>query len=138
MPTEQTKQADNNTLKGHIHLRNISFRYQPDMPYILDNFNLSIQAGETLGIVGTSGSGKSTLARLLLRLYTPEKGTILLDGTPLSSMNIHSLRRQIGIVLQENFLLTKPFSIILRKLIPMRQWMKSYMRPKWRGPMILS
>lgn len=104
LPTEQTKQADNNTLKGHIHLRNISFRYQPDMPYILDNFNLSIQAGETLGIVGTSGSGKSTLARLLLRLYTPEKGTILLDGTPLSSMNIHSLRRQIGIVLQENFL----------------------------------
>ncbi|MES0685738.1 peptidase domain-containing ABC transporter [Providencia stuartii] len=104
LPTEQTKQADNNTLKGHIHLRNISFRYQPDMPYILDNFNLSIQAGETLSIVGTSGSGKSTLARLLLRLYTPEKGTILLDGTPLSSMNIHSLRRQIGIVLQENFL----------------------------------
>ncbi|HFE3204717.1 TPA: peptidase domain-containing ABC transporter [Providencia stuartii] len=104
LPTEQTKQADNNTLKGHIHLRNISFRYQPDMPYILDNFNLSIQAGETLGIVGTSSSGKSTLARLLLRLYTPEKGTILLDGTPLSSMNIHSLRRQIGIVLQENFL----------------------------------
>ncbi|EQB4330848.1 peptidase domain-containing ABC transporter [Providencia stuartii] len=104
LPTEQIKQADNNTLKGHIHLRNISFRYQPDMPYILDNFNLSIQAGETLGIVGTSGSGKSTLARLLLRLYTPEKGTILLDGTPLSSMNIHSLRRQIGIVLQENFL----------------------------------
>ncbi|EMZ5448125.1 type I secretion system permease/ATPase [Providencia stuartii] len=104
LPTEQTKQADNNTLKDHIHLRNISFRYQPDMPYILDNFNLSIQAGETLGIVGTSGSGKSTLARLLLRLYTPEKGTILLDGTPLSSMNIHSLRRQIGIVLQENFL----------------------------------
>lgn len=104
LPTEQTKQGTYKDLSGNIDLQDISFRYQPNMPYILDNFNLSIRAGETLGIVGTSGSGKSTLARLLLRLYTPEKGIILLDGTPLSSINIHSLREQIGIVLQENFL----------------------------------
>ncbi|EKT61810.1 peptidase domain-containing ABC transporter [Providencia burhodogranariea] len=104
LPTEQTKQGAHKTLHGNIDLHDISFRYQPNMPYILDNFNLSIRAGETLGIVGTSGSGKSTLARLLLRLYTPEKGTVLLDGTPLASVSIHSLREQIGIVLQENFL----------------------------------
>lgn len=74
------------------------------MPSILDNFNLSIKAGETIGIVGTSGSGKSTLARLILRLYTPEQGAIYLDGTPISAIELSSLRKQIGIVLQENFL----------------------------------
>lgn len=138
LPTEQTKQADNNTLKGHIHLRNISFRYQPDMPYILDNFNLSIQAGETLGIVGTSGSGKSTLARLLLRLYTPEKGTILLDGTPLSSMNIHSLRRQIGIVLQENFLFNQTVFDNIAQTYPNASMDEVIHAAKMAGPMILS
>lgn len=104
LPIEQIQGRDNNQLNGNIYLRNISFRYQPDQAYILDNFNLAIRSGETLGIVGTSGSGKSTLARLLLRLYTPEKGEIFLDDTPISSLNIHSLRKQIGIVLQENFL----------------------------------
>ncbi|EKT58419.1 peptidase domain-containing ABC transporter [Providencia sneebia] len=104
LPTEQIDEGKNNRLEGNIQLTNIAFRYQPNTPYILDDFNLSIHAGETIGIVGTSGSGKSTLARLLLRLYTPEKGTILLDGHPLSSINTSTLRQQIGIVLQENFL----------------------------------
>ena len=104
LPREQNKCREIKTIKGHFHLDNISFRYQPNTPYILKNFNLTIKAGETVGIVGTSGSGKSTLARLILRLYTPEKGGIYLDGTPLSSINLTSLREQIGIVLQENFL----------------------------------
>nr|WP_274921924.1 ATP-binding cassette domain-containing protein [Providencia sp. G1(2023)] len=77
------------------------------MPYILKNFNLNIKAGETIGVVGTSGSGKSTLARLLLRLYTPESGAIYVDNMPLSAINLHSLRQQIGIVLQENFLFSQ-------------------------------
>ncbi|WP_140186231.1 peptidase domain-containing ABC transporter [Providencia stuartii] len=104
LPTEQTKHGERKSLKGYIQLRNICFRYQPNMPYILQDFNLSIRSGETLGIVGTSGSGKSTLARLLLRLYTPEQGGIFIDGVPLTSINIHSLRQQVGIVLQENYL----------------------------------
>lgn len=107
LPVEQNRQENTVPINGNIHLDNICFRYQPNTPYILQNFNLNIKAGETIGIVGTSGSGKSTLARLLLRLYSPESGTIFIDGMPLSSVNIHSLRQQIGIVLQENFLFSQ-------------------------------
>lgn len=107
LPVEQNRQENTVPIKGNVHLDNICFRYQPNTPYILQNFNLNIKAGETIGIVGTSGSGKSTLARLLLRLYSPESGTIFIDGMPLSSVNIHSLRQQIGIVLQENFLFSQ-------------------------------
>lgn len=104
LPTEQHQSGLKNPSNGDILFNNLSFRYQPDMPYILQNFNLSIPQGETLGIVGTSGSGKSTLARLLLRLYTPEQGQITIDNQPLSTINMTTLRQQIGIVLQENFL----------------------------------
>ncbi|QXX84869.1 type I secretion system permease/ATPase [Providencia sp. R33] len=107
LPVEQNRQENTVPINGNIHLDNICFRYQPNTPYILQNFNLNIKAAETIGIVGTSGSGKSTLARLLLRLYSPESGTIFIDGMPLSSVNIHSLRQQIGIVLQENFLFSQ-------------------------------
>ncbi|GAB1439246.1 RTX toxin T1SS ABC transporter subunit RtxB [Providencia sp.] len=107
LPVEQSQQDKILPIYGNIHLKNVSFRYQPNMPYVLKNFNLAIKAGETIGIVGTSGSGKSTLARLLLRLYTPENGTVYIDGTPISNINLHSLRQQIGIVLQENFLFSQ-------------------------------
>ncbi|HEM8175466.1 TPA: type I secretion system permease/ATPase [Providencia rettgeri] len=107
LPIEQSQQENKLPLQGHLNLKNISFRYQPNMPFVLKNFNLNIAAGETIGIVGTSGSGKSTLAKLLLRLYTPESGTIFVDGTPISAINLHSLRQQIGIVLQENFLFSQ-------------------------------
>lgn len=104
LPTEQHQSGLKNPSNGDILFNNLSFRYQPDMPYILQNFNLSIPQGKTLGIVGTSGSGKSTLARLLLRLYAPEQGQITIDNQPLSTINMTTLRQQIGIVLQENFL----------------------------------
>ncbi|MGL5953394.1 RTX-I toxin determinant B [Providencia rustigianii] len=104
LPIEQSKQEKYLQLTGDIQLHNLNFRYQPNMPYILNDFSLSIKAGETLGIVGTSGSGKSTLARLILRLYTPEKGAIYLNGVPISSISLKILRKQVGIVLQENFL----------------------------------
>ncbi|HGN1708179.1 TPA: peptidase domain-containing ABC transporter [Providencia rettgeri] len=107
LPVEQSQQDNILPICGNIHLKNVSFRYQPNMPYVLKNFNLAIEAGETIGIVGTSGSGKSTLARLLLRLYTPENGAVYIDGVPISNLNLHSLRQQIGIVLQENFLFSQ-------------------------------
>ncbi|MGG4607939.1 peptidase domain-containing ABC transporter [Providencia sp. Me31A] len=107
LPVEQSQQDNILPIYGNIHIKNVSFRYQPNMPYVLKNFNLAIEAGETIGIVGTSGSGKSTLARLLLRLYTPENGAVYIDGVPISNINLHSLRQQVGIVLQENFLFSQ-------------------------------
>ncbi|MEX0445786.1 peptidase domain-containing ABC transporter [Xenorhabdus sp. SGI246] len=107
LPTEQQSGKEQVTLTGAISFSDVVFRYQPDLPPTINQFTLNIKAGETLGVVGTSGSGKSTLARLLLRLYTPEYGKITLDGIPLQQIDIASLRQQIGIVLQENFLFNK-------------------------------
>ncbi|MDX7997636.1 type I secretion system permease/ATPase [Xenorhabdus sp. Reich] len=107
LPTEQQSGNEQVALQGAIAFSDIVFRYQPDLPPTINHFTLDIRAGETVGIVGTSGSGKSTLARLLLRLYTPESGTITLDGIPLQNLNIESIRQQVGIVLQENFLFNK-------------------------------
>ncbi|MDC9580147.1 type I secretion system permease/ATPase [Xenorhabdus sp. PR6a] len=107
LPTEQQSGNQQVALQGAISFADIVFRYQPDLPPTINHFTLDIRAGETVGVVGTSGSGKSTLARLLLRLYTPESGAITLDGIPLQNLNIASIRQQIGIVLQENFLFHK-------------------------------
>ncbi|WP_217516608.1 RTX toxin T1SS ABC transporter subunit RtxB [Vibrio metschnikovii] len=110
LPVEQHTGSDNVTIHGAISFKNILFRYQPDIPPTINNLSLEIRAGETLGIVGTSGSGKSTLARLLLRLYSPEQGSITIDGIPLNQINIQQLRQQVGVVLQENFLFHKSVS----------------------------
>jgi ATP-binding cassette subfamily B protein len=71
---------------------------------LLENFNLEIKAGSTIGIVGATGSGKSTIAKLLLRLYNIESGTIELDGVPIEQLQLSDLRRAIGLVSQEVFL----------------------------------
>ncbi|WP_036774519.1 peptidase domain-containing ABC transporter [Photorhabdus australis] len=107
LPTEQQSGQQQVVLHGAISFNNVVFRYQPDIPPTIKGFTLDIRAGETIGIVGTSGSGKSTLARLLLRLYSPETGAITLDGIPLQNIGIETLRQQVGVVLQENFLFNK-------------------------------
>jgi len=94
-------------IKGEVIFDTVSFRYQPDTPLILDNISLNIKAGEIIGLVGASGSGKSTLTKLVQRLYVPEKGRILIDGIDISMVDPAWLRRQIGVVLQENFLFNK-------------------------------
>jgi subfamily B ATP-binding cassette protein HlyB/CyaB len=91
-------------VQGAVCLENIRFRYNFDGPEILRNVSLSIEPGTTVGVVGRSGSGKSTLAKLLQRLYLPESGRILIDGIDLQQADPMWLRRQIGVVLQENFL----------------------------------
>jgi subfamily B ATP-binding cassette protein HlyB/CyaB len=91
-------------VKGHIRMEKVRFRYRVDGSEILRNVSLDIPAGTTLGIVGRSGSGKSTLAKLLQRLYTSESGRILIDGIDIALADPAWLRRQIGVVLQENFL----------------------------------
>lgn len=86
--------------KGEIVLYDLSFSYGRDIGGISD-LSLTIPPGEKLGIVGASGAGKSTLVSLLLRLYEPEQGRILIDGADTSSVNQNSLRSQIGMVTQE-------------------------------------
>jgi len=93
-------------LKGAITLDHVSFRYQPGGREILRGINLAIGAGEIIGIVGPSGSGKSTVTKLVQRLFVPERGRVLIDGTDLAMVDTSSLRRQIGVVLQENMLFT--------------------------------
>jgi subfamily B ATP-binding cassette protein HlyB/CyaB len=91
-------------IQGGVRLENVQFRYQFDGPEILRNFSCAVAPGTTVGVVGRSGSGKSTLAKLLQRLYVPGSGRILIDGIDLQQADPLWLRRQIGVVLQENFL----------------------------------
>jgi subfamily B ATP-binding cassette protein HlyB/CyaB len=91
-------------LKGNVVMENVSFRYRLNSNLVLDRFAMNIPAGTCVGIVGRSGSGKSTLAKLIQKLYLPETGRIFIDGIELNQVEPAWLRRQIGVVLQENFL----------------------------------
>ncbi|XP_016701359.1 ABC transporter B family member 26, chloroplastic isoform X2 [Gossypium hirsutum] len=89
-------------LQGHIEFVNVSFQYlSREMVPVLQHINLSIHPGEVVAIVGLSGSGKSTMVNLLLRLYEPTNGQILIDGVPLNELDIKWLRGKIGYVGQE-------------------------------------
>jgi len=103
--------ADNRSslprMEGRIEFDNVRFRYRADAPEVLSGLSLHINAGEIVGIVGRSGSGKSTLTRLVQRLYVPERGRVLIDGIDLAQADTVSLRRQIGVVLQENVLFNR-------------------------------
>ncbi|MEH7247728.1 ABC transporter ATP-binding protein [Neobacillus niacini] len=92
-------------IEGKIDLDNIWFTYPNSDKKILKGVSLSIEQGSHIGIVGTSGGGKSTLIQILLGLYEPEKGSVLIDGKNLFSYNRNSFRQQVGVVSQETFLL---------------------------------
>ncbi|WP_243042370.1 type I secretion system permease/ATPase [Dyella sedimenti] len=94
-------------IQGRITFDNVGFRYRPDTAEVLSGIQLDIRPGEVVGIVGRSGSGKSTLTKLIQRLYVPERGRVLVDGTDLALADPAWLRRQLGVVLQENFLFNR-------------------------------
>ncbi|QUM71320.1 type I secretion system permease/ATPase [Sphingopyxis granuli] len=94
-------------IRGAIRFDKVRFRYRADAPEALRGISLDIAAGEMLGIVGPSGSGKSTLTKLVQRLYVPEQGRVLVDGVDLALVDPPWLRRQIGVVLQENILFNR-------------------------------
>lgn len=94
-------------LRGAIEFDGVEFRYRPGAQPALRGVSLRVRPGEMLGIVGRSGSGKSTLTKLVQRLYQPEQGRVLIDGVDISTIDASSLRRQIGVVLQENVLFNR-------------------------------
>ena len=95
---------------GHLKLENVSFRYAPTEPPVLDNVSLEIPPGACVGIVGPSGSGKSTLIKLILGLEKPQQGAILLDGVPLEGAHRQVWREHFGTVMQDDTLLAGSIS----------------------------
>lgn len=88
-------------LNGDIVLSNVYFRYQSDMPYVLEDMNLTVKQGEYVALVGESGCGKSTLFRMLIGFEKPDKGAVYYDGQDLEGLDKNSVRRRIGTVLQD-------------------------------------
>ena len=87
-------------LSGGIELNNVSFRYNENMPNVVDDLSLKIRPGQYVAIVGTTGCGKSTLMRIMLGFEKPQKGAVYYDGKDLENMDLKSLRRRIGVVMQ--------------------------------------
>lgn len=87
-------------VSGAVELNNVSFRYSENMPWVLDDLSLKIRPGQYVAIVGRTGCGKSTLMRLLLGFEKPQKGAIYYDGRDLDTIDLKSLRRRIGVVMQ--------------------------------------
>ena len=109
-PSEGTAgvaRADATPLVGAIKIENVRFRYRPDGPEVLSDISLDIRPGEIVGVTGPSGSGKSTLAKLIQRLHVPERGRLLIDGLDAAGMDPIWLRRQTGVVLQDNVLFNR-------------------------------
>lgn len=109
-PTEPQYNPNRAALKridGNISFEGVTFRYRPDLPEVLRRINLDIPAGQIVGIVGPSGSGKSTLTKLVQRMYVPESGRVLIDNVDLAVVDTAWLRRQVGVVLQENLLFNR-------------------------------
>ena len=87
-------------ISGAIEVSNVSFRYREDMPLILDDLSLKIRPGQYVAIVGATGCGKSTLMRILLGFEKPQKGAVYYNGKDLNTIDLKSLRRKIGVVMQ--------------------------------------
>ncbi len=102
-PPEPAGGGVRNSLKGGISFEDVSFRYRPDLPDAVKHFTLDCPAGSTIGFVGRSGSGKTTLTKLLQALYPVTRGLVKIDGIDIREIDKAHLRRNIGVVLQENY-----------------------------------
>lgn len=103
-PIFYENQTDMPKIKGSIEFDKVRFRYNPQGSEVIKGMSFYIEPGTIVGVVGRSGSGKSTISKLIQRLYVPEGGKISIDGMDISTVNPAMLRRQIGVVLQENFM----------------------------------
>ncbi len=138
----------NTVLEGHIVFDQVDFVYPNTGIQALKQFTLSIRKGQKIAIIGHTGSGKTTIAQLLLRMYDPTAGNIMIDGVKVSEMNLQQLRKQISYVPQDVFLLVIPLPTIsvlgwekrpkpgYSKLRVMPVWKKRYrvfmaVMPRW-------
>ena len=115
-PVEQADDPDAITLsdaKGKVVFDHVDFAYQKDQP-LIEDFNLTVEPGETIAIVGKTGAGKSTLVNLLMRFYEVDKGKITIDGTDIRHLTRDNLRQQFGMVLQETWLMDSSLRSNLR------------------------
>ncbi|MEO1014777.1 MAG: peptidase domain-containing ABC transporter [Pseudomonadota bacterium] len=104
--TEQSYLSVDEPLNGEIELRGVSFRYAEHEPFIFKDINLKIRANETVAILGGSGQGKTTLLKVMIGLLEPTAGEVLFDGRPISAIGLRALRRRIGVVMQDDQLLS--------------------------------
>jgi ATP-binding cassette subfamily B protein RaxB len=100
-PLDYTRAID-----GRIDLRNVCFRYAETEPMVLENVNLTVEPGQFITVMGPSGGGKTTLAKIMLGLFEPTSGEVLIDGTPLSVIGPRAYREQVSAVMQEDQLLS--------------------------------
>lgn len=106
-PTFNPGRAVPPAIRGDVTFEHVSFRYRVDGPQVLHDVNINISAGQIVGVVGPSGSGKSTFTKLIQRLYVPEAGKVFVDGIDLAMVDTSWLRRQVGVVLQDNVLFNR-------------------------------
>jgi NHLM bacteriocin system ABC transporter ATP-binding protein len=100
VPESNTNRTKVDSISGKIDINHLKFRYNEDSPYVINDLNLSFNPGEYVGIVGSTGCGKSTLFRLILGFEKPASGGVYFDNQSLDSLDLHSVRKRIGIVLQ--------------------------------------
>ena len=102
---EEPETAGGKQTSGNIEMSHVSFRYADNMPNILNDLSIRIKSGEYIAIVGETGCGKSTLVRILLGFEKPKKGAVYYDGKDISGLDLRSLRRHIGVVMQNGKLM---------------------------------
>jgi subfamily B ATP-binding cassette protein MsbA len=100
--TSKVNAVQKNSFENAVTIENINFRYEEEN--VLKEFNLNVQKGQTVALVGQSGSGKSTIANLLTRFYDVNEGSIKIDGTDIKDLDLHALRNLIGLVTQDSIL----------------------------------
>ena len=108
-------------VNGHVRFEEVTFGYDPEQPVLMD-INLEARPGETIALVGPTGAGKTSIVNLLMRFYDVQEGRIAIDGHDLRDVQIQSLRRQVGMVLQDSFL----FSGTIHRKHSLRQARRHY------------
>ncbi len=110
---ESTTKNSCERIRGDIQLRNVSFQYAPNTPWLIKDASMDIKAGEFIAIMGASGIGKTTLLKMLLRLVSPQQGEVLLDGQDISSYSVNEYRTLYGAVLQDSNMLSGSMTEII-------------------------